>query len=252
MCHAAATHPGNVPKLLPALGPVAVFGTPIGTGCPRLKADLQASLAHYNQLASEYDRSTRLINQIRLRAIAALNLAPGDTVVDAGCGTGFCLGPLRDAVGEHGTVIGFEPAEAMLAIAESRVQQAQWKNVKLLCADGLGATLPETPNAWLFSYTHDLIQSREALNQLFSQSADSAKVAATSTKLYAPWFWPGNAWLKWRHRGYITDFSGFDAPWANLLTYLSDANVRTGPLTQHYVATGRLNKSLIANRSQVA
>ncbi len=217
-----------------------------------MNADLEASLAHYNQLANEYDRSTRLINRIRLKAIAALNLKPGDTVVDAGCGTGFCLGPLRDAVGASGTVIGFEPAVAMLSIAQSRVQQAQWKNVKLLHADGLAAALPQMPNAWLFSYTHDLIQSREALNQLFSQSADNAKVAATSTKLYAPWFWPGNAWLKWRHRGYITDFSDFDTPWANLLTYLSDATVRTGPLTQHYIASGRLDKARAALPAQDA
>lgn len=217
-----------------------------------MSANLQASLTHYNQLAQHYDQSTRLINHIRLKAVGSLNLCPGDTVVDAGCGTGFCLGPLREAVGEGGMVIGFEPSEAMLKIAESRVERSQWKNVILLLADGMSADLPTRPNSWLFSYTHDLIQSRAALDRLFSQSEDGARVSATSTKLYAPWFWPGNAWLKWRHRGYITDFSGFDAPWANLVTYLSGTHVKTGPLTQHYIATGLLDKSRLNPPTQVA
>lgn len=207
-----------------------------------MTADLDASVRHYNQLARDYDEATRLINGIRLKTIAALNLRPGDCVLDAGCGTGWCLRALRDAVGPQGQVIGFEPAEAMLEIARHRVREAGWTNVTLLHADAQSAQLPQAPNAVLFSYTHDLTQSPAALRNVLGQCAPSTRVAATSTKLYAPWFVPGNVWLKWRHRGYITDFTGFDAPWRLLISLLDEGNVDTGPLTQHYVATGRVNQ----------
>ncbi|MEV7872394.1 methyltransferase domain-containing protein [Streptomyces sp. NPDC088124] len=50
-------------------------------------------------------------------AVAALGLRPGDTVLDAGCGTGRALPPLRDAVGGTGTVLGADLTPEMLAAA---------------------------------------------------------------------------------------------------------------------------------------
>ncbi|MDN3295249.1 methyltransferase domain-containing protein [Streptomyces ficellus] len=47
-------------------------------------------------------------------AVAEVGLRPGDAVLDAGCGTGRALPPLRDAVGPHGTVIGVDLTPAML------------------------------------------------------------------------------------------------------------------------------------------
>lgn len=50
-------------------------------------------------------------------AVAALGLREGDTVLDAGCGTGRALPPLRDAVGASGTVLGADLTPAMLTAA---------------------------------------------------------------------------------------------------------------------------------------
>ncbi|MEU7282404.1 methyltransferase domain-containing protein [Streptomyces sp. NPDC045431] len=50
-------------------------------------------------------------------AVHELGLRPGDAVLDAGCGTGRALPPLRDAVGPTGTVIGVDVTPAMLAAA---------------------------------------------------------------------------------------------------------------------------------------
>ena len=47
-------------------------------------ADLQRSLAHYGEIAPAYDEGTHRIDAIRERAIEALRLRPGETVVDAG------------------------------------------------------------------------------------------------------------------------------------------------------------------------
>ncbi|CAM5548577.1 MULTISPECIES: class I SAM-dependent methyltransferase [Streptomyces] len=50
-------------------------------------------------------------------AAGALGLRPGDTVLDAGCGTGRALPALRAVVGPSGTVLGADLTEAMLAEA---------------------------------------------------------------------------------------------------------------------------------------
>lgn len=51
------------------------------------------------------------------RAVADLGLRPGDRVLDAGCGTGRALTPLRAAVGPSGTVLGADITPQMLAAA---------------------------------------------------------------------------------------------------------------------------------------
>ncbi|MGJ5749785.1 class I SAM-dependent methyltransferase [Streptomyces puniciscabiei] len=50
-------------------------------------------------------------------AVADLGLRPGDRVLDAGCGTGRALPPLRAAVGASGVVLGADLTPAMLAAA---------------------------------------------------------------------------------------------------------------------------------------
>lgn len=50
-------------------------------------------------------------------AVAELGLREGDRVLDAGCGTGRALPPLRDAVGPSGVVVGVDLTPAMLEAA---------------------------------------------------------------------------------------------------------------------------------------
>jgi demethylmenaquinone methyltransferase/2-methoxy-6-polyprenyl-1,4-benzoquinol methylase len=204
------------------------------------QADLNESLEHYRDLAPRYDRRTRFIDAIRDRTIAALGLQPGQTVLDAGCGTGWCIPRLARLVGSSGRVMAFDPSPEMLAVASGRGTQDSAPPIDLLLATAEDVVLPHPADAILFSYTHDLIRSRTALGNLLRQVRPGARVAATSTKLYAPWLAPMNWYLRVTHRGYITNFEGFEAPWSVLANYLDDFRVQTGPFTQHYVATGRV------------
>jgi SAM-dependent methyltransferase len=201
-------------------------------------SDLGRSIAYYRDLAQQYDRNTRRIDVIRRRAIEALGLLPGDTVLDAGCGTGWCLQTLMDRVGAGGSVVAFDPSPEMLAVARARMNGGA-ERTRILEASAQAVVLPAAPNAILFSFTHDLVCSPLALDNVLRQAA-GARVAAVGTKLYAPWLFPANWFVKARHRGYITDFDSLGAPWALLSERLADFRLTAGPFTQHYVATGRV------------
>ena len=204
------------------------------------RADLALAVEHYRALAPRYDHFTRRINRIRERAIEALELREGQVVLDAGCGTGWCVPRLAARVGPGGRVIGFDPSPEMLAIAHSRLDAETSRRVTLIEAAAEKVALPARADAILFSYTHDLIRSRASLENVLRQAKPGARVAATSTKLYAPWLFPANWYLRVTHRGYITNFDSFEAPWSLLAAYVDDFRVATGPMTQHYVATGRV------------
>ncbi|MFC9290382.1 class I SAM-dependent methyltransferase [Streptomyces sp. NPDC057052] len=65
-------------------------------------------------------------------AVTELGLREGDRVLDAGCGTGRALPPLRDAVGPSGVVVGADLTPAML---EAAVRAGRDRAGRLLLAD---------------------------------------------------------------------------------------------------------------------
>ncbi|MFH8403891.1 class I SAM-dependent methyltransferase [Streptomyces sp. NPDC018019] len=72
--------------------------------------------------------------------VAALELRPGDRVLDAGCGTGRALPALRAAVGAGGTVLGADLTPEMLAAA---VRAGRGRLAPLLLADVHRLPLPD-------------------------------------------------------------------------------------------------------------
>ncbi|WP_026151292.1 class I SAM-dependent methyltransferase [Streptomyces prunicolor] len=65
-------------------------------------------------------------------AVAELGLRAGDRVLDAGCGTGRALPPLRAAVGRSGVVVGADLTPAML---EAAVRAGRGRDGRLLLTD---------------------------------------------------------------------------------------------------------------------
>jgi SAM-dependent methyltransferase len=69
----------------------------------------------------------------RKRAIEALGLQRGDTVVEIGCcGTGLNFGLLEERIGPEGRLIGVDLTDAMLSRARARVEASGWRNVELV------------------------------------------------------------------------------------------------------------------------
>jgi len=113
----------------------------------------------YRKKAKHYDLSTRLYpvpgypeRAQRRRAVRALGLAPGDTVVDIACGTGLNFPLVEDLVGSEGRIIGVDMTDAMLAQAQLRIAAIGWSNLSLVQADAAAFEFPTGVDAILSTY----------------------------------------------------------------------------------------------------
>lgn len=104
-----------------------------------------------------YDRNARFYNfavwfyylagmpigRWRRMVVDALELRPGDTVVEVGCGTGLNFDLLQQAVGRDGKIIGIDISDAMLDRARGRISDKGWQNVELVCSSVSDFDFPE-------------------------------------------------------------------------------------------------------------
>ena len=113
----------------------------------------------YRKKAKHYDITSRLYpapgypqRAQRLRAVQALGLRTGDTVIDMACGTGLNFPLLQQAAGPGGRIVGVDLTDAMLARAQDRIQANGWSNVSLVQADAAGFGFPAGADAILSTY----------------------------------------------------------------------------------------------------
>lgn len=165
-------------------------------------------------------------------------------MLDVACGTGVCFPLLEEHVGHSGRIIGVELSPDMLALARRRVEDAGWTNVTLIQTSMETVTLPVRWDAALFHFTQDVLRSRAALANIFSQARDGARVAAAGTKLFPWWLGPLNVYVRLANRNYMTTSDGLRRPW-NLLQrdYVPDLRVEPVWLGASYIASGRFRHS---------
>ena len=116
-------------------------------------------IATYRKKAKHYDFTTRLYpvpgypeRAQRRRAVEALGLASGDTVVEIACGTGLNFRWIEEAIGPDGRIIGVDLTDAMLARAEHRTATSGWGNVRLVQSDAAEFEFPANVDAILSTY----------------------------------------------------------------------------------------------------
>lgn len=104
----------------------------------------------YRKRAKNYDWTANLYylagfreKAFREKAVAALNLQEGDTVVEIGCGTGLNFPHLHKAVGDAGQLIGVDMTDAMLNEARERCKREAMSNVELVQSDAAAFDFPD-------------------------------------------------------------------------------------------------------------
>lgn len=127
----------------------------------------EAALVHYAARAPGYDRLAALFAKIALypverhrrRAVEALHLREGDTVLDLGCGTGLSFSYLQKRIGSRGRIIALDYTGAMLEQAAKKAEKQGWQNVTLVQGDAAKVKdLVATPvNAALSAFCLSLV-----------------------------------------------------------------------------------------------
>jgi len=135
----------------------------------------------------QYDRVARFYSTLeplylifppaRRRAVAALGLKPGDTILEIGAGTGRNFPYLVEAVGPSGTVIGVDASQGMLAEARKLIERRGWSNVQLLHQDATQLQLDRDVDGVLFSLSYSALpEPRPALARAWERLRPNARV----------------------------------------------------------------------------
>lgn len=178
----------------------------------RGQPDRAAALARYARLAPHYEDTTTRIREVRERALDLLMLQPGETAFDIACGAGAILRGLSWRVGPRGRVETFRS--------------------------------PTSADAAILCYTHDVLQSPQALANLFAQLRPGARVSVAGLCLLPAWGMPVNAWVLWGARRYLTTWRGLRAPWEPLLDWCPDLRL----VERYHWGTGYLAVGTVRSR----
>ncbi len=122
----------------------------------------------YDRVAPAYDVAAWMFRPLGARrlqdqAVDLLDLHPGDTVVDLGCGTGVNLPILAKAVGERGRVIGVDVSARMLAQARRRADRHRLPQITLTRADIRNFHLPSGTTAVLATASLEMIPEHDTV-----------------------------------------------------------------------------------------
>lgn len=138
----------------------------------------------YRRNAYYYDFFTQVFSRIRSRAITQLKLKPGDIVLDFGCGTGLSFPLIEQSIGPAGQIIGVELSPDMLAKAQEKIARHKWENITLLEANAEEVVLlPESVDAVLSFYTHDIMSSKQAVARAVQALRRGGTFVAAGSKL---------------------------------------------------------------------
>ena len=113
----------------------------------------------YRKKAKHYDITSRFYpvpgypqRAQRRRAVRALGLGPGDTVIDIACGTGLNFALIEEVIGPPGRIIGVDLTDAMLAQAQDRIETNGWRNISLVLSDAAEFDFPTEVDAVVSTY----------------------------------------------------------------------------------------------------
>jgi ubiquinone/menaquinone biosynthesis C-methylase UbiE len=153
----------------------------------------------YQKRARHYDFTANLYYLIgfrewayRRRAVEALALHKGATVVEIGCGTGLNFPLLEDAVGPEGTIVGIDLTPAMLDQARARVYKRGWTNVQLVQSDAAAYQFPPGIDGIVSTFALTLVPEYKQVIQHGAEALQAGK-RFVILDLKAPEKWP--PWL---------------------------------------------------------
>jgi ubiquinone/menaquinone biosynthesis C-methylase UbiE len=147
-----------------------------------------------SEITGQYDRVARFYKVFeplylifpvaRRKAVAALGLEPGDTVLEVGAGTGRNFPYLVEAVGPSGSVIAVDASEGMLREARKLAERRGWSNVLVQRQDAAQLELDRDVDAVLFSLSYSAMpEPRQALARAWERLRPGGRLAVMDAGL---------------------------------------------------------------------
>jgi ubiquinone/menaquinone biosynthesis C-methylase UbiE len=218
------------------------------------------NIAKFDRWAATYDRGrmTRWLTSGQRQALAALQLAPGDSMLDIGCGTG---GATIEALrARAGRACGIDLSPRM--IAQAIEQAAGLANVEFRVGDAEALPYPAASFdgalcAHSFHHYSDPLRALREIRRVLK--AGGRFVVLDSDRGACPWVWAWDRFLRISEPGHIKYYTE-----AELLHLLAEAGfaqpVTVGRDHGHFrdgkigwaLATIRATKSSSGSRSTLA
>lgn len=197
--------------------------------------DADAVRRLYNRVAPAYDPAAWVFRplgarRLQERAVDLLQLGPGDTVVDLGCGTGINLLILAEAVGEHGHVIGVDLSAGMLAKAHRRASRHNLSQVSLIQADMRTFVLPAGTTAVLATASLEMVSEHDAVVEALAAQLTATRGRLAVGGVRRPPKWP--TWAVTLGRGATAVFGVTRAyediqPWRSVHNHMNEIAFET-------------------------
>lgn len=200
----------------------------------------EAALQQYRSRASVYDWELLLAEPIRQFTISRLGLRLGDSVIDVGCGTGLSFALLEAMVGRKGRILGIEQSAEMLERARERSKRNRWRNITLCNSAVEDAVIDGSWDAALFHFTHDVMRTPRAIENVANALRPNATVAAAGLKWAPMWALPVNAAVLFAAIRSVTALEGLNVPWDHLSKFTSGLRILDLAGGGVYVASGHI------------
>lgn len=152
-------------------------------------------LVHLTRPFPDFDFS--FIKPVRQKAVQLLQLKPGDSVLDVGCGMGGSFPYLVQSVGPSGEVIGVEISPEVTINSRRRVEKNNWRNVEVIQASAQTVNLTGRFDGLLMFAAADVYVSEEALANILPHLRDNARIVVFGAKSSSHRFgWMFNSFLR--------------------------------------------------------
>jgi len=201
----------------------------------------------YQKRAENYDISANLYYLIGIRefayrkkAVSALKLERGDTVVEIGCGTGLNFRLLREWVGTEGRIIGVDLTAEMLSAANKRIERYNWSNIETVQSDAVAYDFPDRTDGIISTFAITLIPEYDKIIKKGATALSQGK------KLVVLDFKMPDSWPRWLIKFFVIITRPFGVtldladrhPWESVNRYLNLKEFKSFYFGSIYVAAG--------------
>jgi ubiquinone/menaquinone biosynthesis C-methylase UbiE len=202
----------------------------------------------YQKRAENYDISANLYYLIGIRefayrkkAVDALKLECGDTVVEIGCGTGLNFRLLRERVGSEGKIIGVDLTAEMLSAANKRIERQNWSNIELVQSDAAAYEFPDRTDGVISTFAITLIPEYDKIIK------KGATALSPGKRLVILDFKMPDSWPMWLIKFFVTITRPFGVtldladrhPWESIEQCLDLAEFYTKYFGGIYITAGQ-------------